>query len=193
MRLFSIIIFTLIYTTIFAQENNLKSNIYVSGAYFGEKIFHPGIELNINRSLALFNNKSDYKNRLDAGIALSTYTHFKNHVGLRLCPKVSFIHTFINGLELGFSMDIGFMRRFYQGQTFKIDAIGNAKQIYFAGQNALTIGGYFIFGKNCYLKNGENIRIYIETGRFRELNYNGSYIKHPVISFGMSKYLISKK
>lgn len=175
-----------------AQEAKPKGIFYWTMSYFGEKVFHPGIQLSLNHSLYLPKEKEKQKNRFDMGASTSAYIHPKNHVGLRLTPTFSYLHLTKMGFEYGLKADAGYMRRFYQGKVFEVDGNGNVNQKYLAGQNAFTYGAYFILAKKWSSNNSKNACIFLELGAFQESNYNEKTLLHPVLTIGMSKYLKSK-
>jgi hypothetical protein len=189
-RIFTVLFsLTFISNCILAQEAKSIGKSFWTISYFGEKIFHPGLQLSLNRSLYLSRDIENQKNRIDIGISITNYSHPKNHFGFRLTPNFSFIHSSKSGSEYGIIADAGFMRRFYQGKVFEVDYNGNVEQKYFAGQNAFTYGIYLLFAKNWHSSNLKNVRLFIDLGTFQETNYNGGKILHPVVNIGISKYL----
>ena len=185
-----IISLSAIATSSFGQDSKPTGKAFYAFSYFGEKAFHPGIQISVNRSLYLSEN---LRNRFDIGFAFSSYLHPRNHIGLRLTPNISFIHASKKGFEYGVKADAGYMRRFYQGKVFDVNDNGNVTQKYLAGQNSVTYGVYFIIAKNWYTSKSKNIRLFAELGGFQETNYNESSLSHPTINIGISKYFNQKK
>jgi hypothetical protein len=179
----------------FSLAQNVKpmSKHFYSICYFGEKIFHPGLQLSVNNSFYLSKDITNQKNRFDVGLSTSGYFHFKNHFGLRVTPNLSLIHCTKKGFEYGLKADAGFMRRFYQGSVFEVNDNGNVERKYLSGQNAFTYGLYVLLAKNWYISKSKNIRFSVEIGGFQETNYNESVLLHPAINFGISKYFTLKK
>lgn len=186
-----LIIYTFIFSASFSLAQNSKplGKYFYTISYFGEKVFHPSLQISVNRSLYISKNINNQENRFDFGFAISNYIHPKNHVGLRLTPIVSFIHANKKGLEYGLKSDAGFMRRFYQGKVFEVDDNGNVNQKYFAGQNAFTYGVYIVIARNWNASKSKNIRLFAELGAFKETNYNESSLLHPTLNLGISKYI----
>lgn len=175
------------------QAANPNRVYFFTLSYFGEKGFHPGLQLSINRSLKTSSDAEKQKNRFDIGFSSSAYYHNKNHIGLLLTPSCSFIRSNKKGFEYGLKSEGGFMRRFYQGDVFEVDNNGFVKQKYLAGQNAFTYGAYIVLAKNWHTKKSKNIRISFEIGGFNETNYNESSLFHPALNVGISHYFNSKK
>jgi hypothetical protein len=176
-----------------AQDIELIGKSFWTISYFGEKVFHTGLQLSVNRSIYLSKNVEKQKNRFDLGLSIISYLHPKNHIGLRMTPTFSFIHATKKGFEYGIKADAGFMRRFYQGKVFEVDNNGNVTQKYLAGQNSVTYGTYIVLAKNWYSSKSKNIRLFAEVGGFQETNYNTSNLLHTVMSIGISKYFNLKK
>jgi hypothetical protein len=195
MRKTLLILFTLSFFANFSLAQDLKplGKYFYTISYFGEKVFHPGVQISINRSLYLSKNINNQKNRLVIGFSISNYVHLKNHIGLRLTPNVSFLHANNKGFEYGLKSGAGFMRRFYNGKVFEVDDYGNVKQKYLVGQNAFTYEASIVLAKNWYTRKSKNIRFYLEFGGFKETNYNESSLLHPVVNIGISQYFNLKK
>lgn len=174
-----------------AQDSIQIKKYYYSVAYFGEKVFHPGLQSKATYSMPL-SNKLNSKNRLDAGVSMLGYFHARNHIGLRLTTTATVFYSSRKGLEYGVGTDIGYMRRTYQGKVFKVDSNGNVRQERFAGQHALTYGLYVEVGKPMKLRNGKVIRVFVQPGLFWETNYNDGRLTHPFVSVGYSKYFSKK-
>jgi hypothetical protein len=172
---------------LFCQDKNTVYPDYFSIGYFGEKIFHPGITVSI-ANMALIDNDSLVKrNRLDYGLSLVGYIHSKNHVGLHFKPQLTYYHLFDKSFEVGLKAEMGYMRRFYPGETFEVSDNGEIKKLWLAGQNAFIFGTYISFGQNYWVFKNRQFRWFIEIGAFWEYPYNGYSLMHPSVALGISK------
>lgn len=171
-----------------AQDTKPSGKWYGTIGYFGEKVFNPGVQFSVNRSLFPFNGGKDEKNRIDVGISLAVYIHAQNHVGLRIAPGVAYVHATPKGFEYGLKADAGFFRRFYQGEVFAVDDKGEVQRKYFTGQNSFSYGLFLVLAKNWTTAQSRQFRLFVEVGGFQETHFNGSNISHPTLYFGLSRY-----
>jgi hypothetical protein len=184
--MFFSIIFVLNVIVVTGQDIPIAKNS-ISMGYFGQKIFHPGFYLAMDRTLLV--SKGNNKVRLLLGGSVSNYYHSKNHSGLRITPKFSIHHVSDNGFEMGIKVDAGYLRRFYLGKVYEVTNYGSDDIKYFLGQNSISFGSSLILAKNWYTTNSKNIRCFMEFGVFTE-NLKHSYtVIHPSFTLGLSRYL----
>ncbi|NJO02066.1 MAG: hypothetical protein HC880_10555 [Bacteroidia bacterium] len=60
-------------------DSAISRSGYFSLTYFGEKVFHPGLQVALHRSLALSKKSTNFRTRLDIGVSMAGYVHPKNH------------------------------------------------------------------------------------------------------------------
>jgi hypothetical protein len=183
---FFAIIFVLNAIEVTAQDIPIAKGS-ISIGYFGQKIFHPGFYLAVDRTLLV--TKENYKVRLLLGGSVSNYYHSKNHSGLRITPKLSINHVNDHGFEMGIKVDAGYIRRFYLGNVYEVTNDGSVDAKYFLGQNSISFGSTLILAKNWYTTNLKNIRCFMELGVFTE-NLKHSYtVVYPSFTLGLSRNL----
>ncbi len=184
--MFFTIIFVLNAIVVNAQDIPIAKNS-ISIGYFGQKIFHPGFYLAMDRTILV--TKGNYKVRLLWGGSVSNYYHLENHSGLRITPKFSINHVSDNGFEIGIKVDAGYIRRFYLGNINEVTNDGIVDAKYFLGQNSISFGSTLILAKNWYKTNSKNIRCFMELGVFTENLKHSHTIVYPSFTLGLSRNL----
>lgn len=167
------------------KEKNHRPD-YLSIAYFGEKIFHPGIATSLEWQKRLSREERISIHSLQYGISAAGYLHPRNHIGLQLKPQAGYFITMKKGFEVGALAEVGYMRRFYQGQVFEVKN-GDVNRNYLAGQDALVYGGYLHFAYNPTLRKDSKIKWFLQVGAFWEYPFNNGALIHPTVTLGISK------
>jgi hypothetical protein len=186
-----IIIFLIFFSTkAFCQEHSKFHPEYFSIGYFGEKVFHPGLTGNIGYSYFISKDSLLNRNRLDFGLGLAVYIHFKNHFGIQFKPQFAYYHIFRSSFELGIKTEIGYIRRIYQGETYEVTNDGEVKKVQLAGQNSLIYGAFVSLGQNFSVMQNRKFRWFIELGAFWEYPYNNYILMHPAVSIGIGKRIM---
>jgi len=181
------ILLIVVSTKSFSQEKERILPDYYTIGYFGEKGFHFGLIGNIGYELFLSKDSLKRSDRLDYGLALNGYFHLENHIGFHFKSQLTYYHIFGKSFELGIKTEIGYMRRFYQGETFEVSGNGGVNKVWLAGQNAFIYGAYISFGQTFWLYKNRNSRWFIEMGAFWEYPYNNYSLIHPSVAIGISK------
>ena len=171
------------------QEKSKIHPDYFSVGYFGEKVFHPGLTGNISYMFFIGKDSLIKRNRLDYGLGFSGYIHPENHIGLQIKPQLAYYHLFGKTFELGLKTEIGYMRRFYQGETLEVSDNEEINNVGIAGQNALAAGIYLSIGQNFWILKSKPFRWFIESGAFWEYPYNRYSLVHPSVAIGISKII----
>ena len=167
------------------QEQPVKTD-YISIAYFGEKVFHPGIQVSVYKYIQLSHLEKKTIHNLQYGIATAGYIHDRNHLGFHLKPQIGYHLTFYKGFEIGFLAETGYMRRFYHGEVFEVKN-RTVRKKRLAGQNAFLFGGYLHFAYNPGLRKKKRMKWFLQIGAFWETPFNEGLLIHPTVCIGISK------
>ena len=171
------------------QEEKGNGPDYVSLSYFGEKVFHPGISTALLWHKRISPEQGKAVLNLEYGLSAAVYVHPRNHMGLQLKPQGGYFVTLKKGFEVGALAEMGYMRRFYQGEVFEVND-GNVQQKRLVGQNAFLYGGYIHLGYNPTLRSARKIKWFLRVGTFWEYPFNEGALMHPAMTLGISKKII---
>lgn len=187
-KLVVLILMVLVPLISLSQKLTQNGPAYISLAYYGEKIFHPGLSISLQWEKQISSDSNSISQTFQFGGAFAGYTHPRNHTGLQLKSQAQYNFTFRKGFELGVLAELGYMRRFYNGEVFEVEN-GNVSQVQLAGQNAIIYGGYLHIGYNPTLNSDKKMKYFFQIGGFWEYPFNDGALFHPAISIGLSKKL----
>lgn len=169
-----------------AQDIGLSSKGRASIAYSGETVFHYGITLAYQR---YFVGNSPRRSKLFYGVNLTGYRHPENHIGLLSLPELGYTYSSPSGFQASLSTQVGYMRRFYDGETFTVNNQGQIRKVPLAGNHALTYGVSTSVGFNFGRAANRRTGFFIQPRFLWEYPYNTKALVHPFVDIGISRLL----
>lgn len=148
-------------TRVNAQEISLKDMPLYSSVYL-ENAFHPGLKVGSyitvwdkTKTRTFRGLKRQEKlgtqtklKELNLNFNLGFYNHVNNHFGTFISSGTTFLRTKTRKMrQLGVSLDLGYLRRFYKFETVQLSEDGNIESIPNAGNNAFFIDFGLIIGR----------------------------------------------
>lgn len=168
-----------------AQQTPQSYSNRLSVAYSGEMIFHYGINVAYHRS---FSDRLSRRIRPFYGLNMTGYRHPKNHISLLIMPEVGYAYKAPSGFSTSLSAQAGYMRRFYDGETFAVDSQGQVSKRPWAGTNALAYGISGSLGWELGQPHRRQTDVFIQPKLLWEYPYNTKSLFHPFINIGFSRY-----
>lgn len=128
---------------------------------------------------------------LDGNIGF--YNHFSNHIGMfagigftKMKIKTEKKQTF------AWSLEINYLRKFYNLETFELNEQGEVEQIKGAGTNNLMFAIAPSWGRVLGTKNGgEGLHLYFKPS-FQMVEYNHAFFLNTALELGVNLNILSK-
>jgi hypothetical protein len=153
----------------------------ISGAYFGETIFHPGLRVGADLQLL-----SGGRHLLLAAGNVGGYHHRGNQTGLLADVELGYRYTFDVGVQLESRIGAGYLHTFLAGTTYERDASGRFEEQSFAGRPSfapsLTVGLGYDWSKRF----GKPIGTFLRLTAFEQFPFNHSWNPHLATQLGLS-------
>ncbi len=167
---------------VFGYAQSFKSEIPITGSYFGETLVHPGIYIGSEYSI---------KKSLVACFGLGSYLHYKHHVGLFLSGEVDWRKTFKSGYVLSFGIGIGYLHAWpHGGEIYTVDDNGDVESKTNWGRPSLMpslkLG---LLSWDFRQKDIFPCRIFADIVLFGQYPYNDYMMPHAALSLGLTYYL----
>lgn len=168
-------------------------------SYYGDLLFHPGIEIGCQMPLKNWTKVKTKKKKevtkhksLNTGADFIYYWHPKHHHGLILCPNISYQRTKINGRYFQVKFGLGYHRSFVDGLTYTVDNDGKVESKRFVGQNTLYNSFAFDFGKDLRVEKELPLRWFFQIGISGRYPYNKSYLPNIHTGVGVHYFFKNK-
>jgi hypothetical protein len=181
-----------------AQNTAEKSQLFSSEfapmniSYYGNFATHPGIKLGFDWNLLLIEKSKEKSRRtkikrklLFVAPSLAFYTHPKSHTGLLLSTDLGWRRYTTKLFYSEIGLGVGYLRKFNSGETWEIDADGNATSSrgtsrgYFAPSLSLGLGQHFS------TKSNVNFDIFMKLNTNFILGYSAAWVPELSTEIGV--------
>lgn len=197
MRSYSIIFIALILS--FSGSSQIENQPNWQFSYYGDVLFHPGIEIGYQIPLKNWTKVKSKKKKevtkyksLNAGIDFIYYLHRHHHHGLILSPSISYQRTRKNGRYFQAKFNLGYHRSVVDGLTYSVANNGIVESKRFVGQNTIYNSLAFDFGKNLRVEKEIPLRWFFQLGINGRYPYNKSYLPSLHMGFGIHFFIKNK-
>ncbi|MCP4441918.1 MAG: hypothetical protein GY810_23670 [Aureispira sp.] len=157
MKKFSLFLFLLSF--LLQAQAQKQDYIPISISYYGEWAYHPGIKIGSEYTFWQRDGKEKpNKDRTHLHSFLVTgnlgfYVHPNNHTGITLTSDVGYRFRRRNGWRIENFLSLGYMAAINAGETYKLDANGQAKKVPVASRSYLWVGAVFGWGQDLAVHN----------------------------------------
>jgi len=200
-QLFKTLILLLLFS-VSATAQDLDSGSNNNGfplriAYYGENMVHPGLRVGTSYVLhrkvkvrtPIFKFLQDKRGSMTKVIQykldgnLGFYNHPNNHTGLLMGAAIT-RHKNKNESKFStaWSLEINYLRRFYNIETFQIDSNGAINQVGLGGNDGLMVA----LAPSMESAFGEKGHIVFVKPAIQLVKYNHTYFSNAIIELGMS-------
>jgi len=166
--------------TLSSSEGRGSHRLAYSAAYFGEWIFHPGLEAGLEYRLSAKDRGRTRGGSVLFASNLASYVHVRNHTGLRLDAELGYRYTFRSGFFADGFVGAGYLHTFLGAPVYTVSDDGKVERVADWGRPAFMP----LASLGCGLQLGEWAP-FLRLESFGQYPYNRHVLPHFALLLGL--------